>query len=128
MRILDRHIWFRVIRGYILIIAILLSIFSLMAFVNELDLVGRGTYGVADAALNILLTVLGRMVELVSATALLGSIIGLGELAAGHELIAMLALDISPLRIGWSVTRTGLLLMIAVIGLQESVAPYTDQL
>ena len=109
-------------------IAILLSIFSLIAFVNELDMVGRGTYGIADAALNVLLTAPGRMVELAPATALLGSIIGLGELAAGHELIAMLALGISPLRIGWSVTGTGLLLMVAVVGFQESVAPYTDQL
>ena len=40
----------------------------------------------------------------------------------------MLALGISPLRIGWSVTGTGLLLMVAVVGFQESVAPYTDQL
>lgn len=128
MLTLDRHIWFRVIKGYVLVIAILLSIFSLMAFVNELDMVGRGTYGIADAALNVLLTAPGRMVELAPATALLGSIIGLGELAASHELIAMLALGISPLRIGWSVTGTGLLLMVAVVGFQESVAPYTDQL
>jgi lipopolysaccharide export system permease protein len=128
MLTIDRHIWFRVIKGYVLVLAILLSIFSLMAFVNELDMVGRGTYGIADAALNVLLTAPGRMVELAPATALMGSIIGLGELAAGHELIAMLALGISPLRIGWSVTGTGLLLMVAVVGLQESVAPYTDQL
>lgn len=128
MLILDRHIWLRVIKGYVLVMAILLSIFSLMAFVNELDMVGRGTYGIADAALNVLLTAPGRIVELAPVTALLGSIIGLGELAAGHELIAMLALGISPLRVGWSVTGTGLLLMVAVVGLQESVAPYTDQL
>ena len=95
MLTLDRHIWLRVIKGYALVIAILLSIFSLIAFVNELDMVGRGTYGIADAALNVLLTAPGRMVELAPATALMGSIIGLGELAAGHELIAMLALGIS---------------------------------
>ena len=58
MLTLDRHIWFRVIKGYALVLAILLSIFSLMAFVNELDMVGRGTYGIADAALNILLAIL----------------------------------------------------------------------
>ena len=88
MLTLDRHIWLRVIKGYVLVMAILLSIFSLMAFVNELDMVGRGTYGIADAALNVLLTAPGRIVELAPVTALLGSIIGLGELAAGHELIA----------------------------------------
>ncbi|MBZ0160183.1 MAG: LPS export ABC transporter permease LptG [bacterium] len=128
MSTIDRHIWLRVIRGYALMMAVLLSVFSLMAFVNELDSVGRGTYGLGDAFLNVLLTVPSRMIELAPATAMLGSIIGLGELASSHELIAMQALGTSPLRIGASVTVTGILLMIVVVGIQEWVAPSTDQL
>lgn len=128
MSTIDRHIWLRVIRGYAIVMAVLLSVFSLMAFVSELESVGRGTYALGDAALNVLLTVPSRMIELAPATAILGSIIGLGELASGHELIAMLALGTSPLRIGWSVTVTGILLMIAVVGVQEWVAPSTDQI
>lgn len=127
MSTIDRHIWLRVIRGYALVMAVLLSVFSLMAFVNELDSVGRGTYALGDAFLNVLLTAPSRMIELAPATAILGSIIGLGELASGHELIAMLALGTSPLRIGWSVTVTGILLMALVVGVQEWVAPSTDQ-
>ncbi|MBI2884499.1 MAG: LptF/LptG family permease, partial [Candidatus Methylomirabilis oxyfera] len=128
MSTIDRHIWFRVIRGYALVMAVLLSVFSLMAFVNELDSVGRGTYTLGDAFLNVLLTVPSRMIELAPATAVLGSIIGLGELASSHELIAMQALGTSPLRIGVSVTVTGILLMIAVVGIQEWIAPSTDRL
>ncbi len=128
MSTIDRHIWLRVIRGYALVMAVLLSVFSLMAFVNELDSVGRGTYALGDAFLNVLLTVPSRMIELAPATAVLGSIIGLGELASSHELIAMQALGTSPLRIGASVTVTGVLLMIVVVGIQEWVAPSTDQL
>ncbi|MDD5559397.1 LPS export ABC transporter permease LptG [Candidatus Methylomirabilis sp.] len=128
MSTIDRHIWLRVIRGYALMMAVLLSVFSLMAFVSELDSVGRGTYTLRDAVFNVLLTVPSRMIELAPATAILGSIIGLGELASGHELIAMLALGTSPLRIGLSVTVTGIVLMIAVVGIQEWVAPSTDQI
>jgi len=128
MSTIDRHIWLRVIRGYALVMAVLLSVFSLMAFVNELDSVGRGTYALGDAFLNVLLTVPSRMIELAPVTAILGSIIGLGELASSHELIAMQALGTSPLRIGWSVTVTGILLMLVVVGVQEWVAPSTDRL
>ncbi len=128
MSTIDRHIWFRVIRGYALVMAVLLSVFSLMAFVNELDSVGRGTYTLGDAFLNVILTVPSRMIELAPATAVLGSIIGLGELASSHELIAMQALGTSPLRIGMSVTATGILLMIVVVGIQEWIAPSADQL
>ncbi|NJD69600.1 MAG: LPS export ABC transporter permease LptG, partial [candidate division NC10 bacterium] len=128
MSTIDRHIWFRVIRGYALVMAVLLSIFSLIAFVNELDSVGRGTYTLGEAFLNVVLTIPSRMIELAPATAVLGSIIGLGELASSHELIAMQALGTSPTRIGVSVTATGILLMAVVVGIQEWVAPSTDQL
>lgn len=128
MSTIDRHIWFRVIRGYALVMAVLLSVFSLMALVNELDSVGRGTYTLGDAFLNVILTIPSRMIELAPTTAVLGSIIGLGELASSHELIAMQTLGTSPLRIGASVTVTGILLMIAVIGVQEWIAPSADQL
>lgn len=128
MSTIDRHIWFRVIRGYALVMAVLLSVFSLMAFVNELDSVGKGTYTLAEAFLNVVLTVPSRMIELAPATAVLGSIIGLGELATSHELIAMQALGTSPLRIGVSVTATGIVLMMVVVGIQEWIAPSTDQL
>ena len=60
--------------------------------------------------------------------ALLGAIVGLGELAAGEELIVMQALCVSRARIAWSVLKTGLLVMLAVIGVQEFVAPKLNQL
>ena len=68
---------------------ILVSAFSLIALVRELDSVGKGTYSASDAALYVLLTLPGWMVELAPAMALLGAIVGLGELAAGEELIVM---------------------------------------
>jgi lipopolysaccharide export system permease protein len=128
MRLVDRYIARRVFRGYALIMVILASGFSLIALVHELDKVGRGTYETSDAALYVLLTLPGWMVELSPAMALLGAIVGLGELAAGQELTAMQALGVSRARIAWSVLKTGLLLMLAVMGLQEFVAPKLDQL
>ncbi|PYX01542.1 MAG: LPS export ABC transporter permease LptG [Acidobacteria bacterium] len=128
MRLLDRYIARRVFRGYALIMLILVSAFSLIALVRELDSVGKGTYSASDAALYVLLTLPGWMVELAPAMALLGAIVGLGELAAGEELTVMQALSVSRARIAWSVLKTGLLVMLAVIGMQEFVAPKLNQL
>ena len=128
MRLLDRYIAKRVFRGYALITVILASAFSLIALVHELDKVGRGTYETSDAALYVLLTLPGWVVQLSPAMALLGVLVGLGELAAGQELTAMQALGVSRARIAWSVLKTGLLLMLAIMGLQEFVAPKLDQL
>src|SRR5947208_6780584 len=128
MRLLDRYIARRVFRGYALIMVILASAFSLIALVHELDNVGKGTYETSDAALYVLLTLPGWMVELSPAMALLGALVGLGELAAGEELTVMQALGVSRARIAWSVLKTGLLVMLAVMGLQEFVAPKLNQL
>ena len=107
---------------------ILVSAFSLIALVHELDSVGKGRYQTSDAVLYVLMTLPGWMVELSPAMALLGAIVGLGELAAGQELIAMQALAVSRIGIAWSVVKTGLLVMLAVMGLQEFVAPKLGQL
>jgi lipopolysaccharide export system permease protein len=128
MRILDGYIARRVFRGYALIMVILVSAFSLIALVRELDSVGKGTYSASDAALYVLLTLPGWMVELSPAMALLGAIVGLGELAAGEELTVMQALGVSRARIAWPVLKTGLLVMLAVMGVQEFVAPKLNQL
>src|SRR5262249_38229973 len=128
MRLLDRPIARRVFSGYAQIMVLLVYVCSLKALVRELDSVGKGTYEASDAAVYVLLTLPGWMVELSPAMALLGAIVGLGELAAGPELIAMQALGVSRARIAWSVLKTGLLLMLAVMGLQEFVAPKLDQL
>src|SRR5262245_43265141 len=128
MRILDRYIARRVFRGYALILVILVSAFSLIALVRELDSVGKGTYKASDAALYVLLTLPGWMVALAPAMTLLGAIVGLGELAAGAELIVMQALSVSRARIAWSVLKTGLVVMLAVVGVQEFAAPKLNQL
>ena len=128
MRILDRHIGARVVGGYLLVLVILLSVFSLLVFVDQLDDVGKGRYQIVDAVVFVLLTVPTRIIEVAPVTALLGSIIGLGKLASGSELIAMQAVGVSPVRIGWSVIRIGVLCMLIVVGSQEFVAPPADQL
>ena len=107
---------------------ILLTVLTLLVFVKELDEIGKGQYGLLDVVAFAVLTMPRRMVEVAPVTALLGSIIGLGQLASGRELLAMLSMGMSPLRIAWSVLRAGALLMLAVVALEEFVAPPADQL
>ncbi len=128
MNILDRHIGYRVARGYLLVMAICVAVRSILALVEELDQVGNGQYTLREVFLFIVLMLPSWIVELAPVTALLGGLIGLGELAGGRELVAMQTSGVSPLRIGWSVLRAGGLLLLAAMGLQEFVAPPMQQL
>ena len=69
---------------------ILVSGFSLIALVHELDSVGKGTYKTSDAALYVLLTLPGWMVELSAAVALLGAIVGLVAISFFSPLITLI--------------------------------------
>jgi lipopolysaccharide export system permease protein len=131
MNILNSYISTNVIRGYLLILLIFLSLFSFFVFVEELDNVldnvGVGNYQLLDACQFVAMTTPHRVVYLAPFTALLGSIIALGGLANTNELVAMQALGISPRRIAWAVIQVGIAFMVLTMTLEEWVSPPLEQ-
>jgi lipopolysaccharide export system permease protein len=126
--ILDRYVGMGVVRGYLVVMLVLVIVFSLLTFVEDLDDVGKGRYRLADSVAFVALTTPHRVVDLMPVVALLGSVVALGALAAGHELVALQAAGVSPLRIAWSVLRPGLLVIVASLLIAEFVAPPLDKL
>ncbi|MFZ1745772.1 MAG: LPS export ABC transporter permease LptG [Nitrospirales bacterium] len=129
MKILNRYLAVSLLKGYLPVLAIFLAIFSLIIFVEELELgeVSKGRYTFLNAGEFMLLTLPSRFVFLAPFVALLGSIMALGGLANGRELIAMQAGGISPYQIAWSVMKVGAWFILIVGFLEEVVTPYLDQ-
>ncbi len=127
MTLLDRYIGWALIRAFFLVALILLSLFLLLDLVQQLEDVGSGNYGLADALLFELLMVPGYLVDLMPFTALLGTSIALGALAHGGELTAMRASGFSTFRIGLAALKTGFLVMLAVALTMELITPGLQQ-
>lgn len=127
MKTLDRYIGVSFIQGFLLVIFILVSLFSFLELVAQLDDIGKGNYQLLDAFAYIGLTIPRRVLDMVPMAALLGSIIALGMLADKGELIVMRAAGLSVQRICFSVLATGALLMLATGILEEYVAPPMEQ-
>lgn len=127
MKILNRYVAVSLLKGYLPVLAIFLAVFSLIVFVEELDEVGKGRYTFWSATEFLLLTLPSRLVFLAPFVALLGSIMALGGLANGRELIAMQAVGISPYQIAWSVMKVGAWFILVVGFLEEVVTPPLDQ-
>jgi lipopolysaccharide export system permease protein len=127
LRTLDRYVGLTLARHYLLALAALLAVFTIFAFVEELEDLGKGRYRLADAALFVLLTTPRRIIDVAPVTALLASLTALGALASGRELVAMQAAGVSPLRIGWSALRPGLLFVAFAVALGQFVAPPLDR-
>ncbi len=116
MKILDRYIRQHLIQGFVLVLLVLVSIFSFLDFVEELDDIALGTYGTFDAIRFVLMTVPERALWLVPVSALLGCLIGLSVLDHNNELEVMRASGVSVQRIGWSVLKsTGMLIVIVIV-------------
>lgn len=127
LRTLDRYVGLAVARSYVLVLMILLTLFSLLALIEELEDLGKGRYRLGDIVAFIALTMPRRALDLSPVAALLGSVVALGGLASAGELVAMQAAGISTRRVGWSVLKPGLLFMAGTLLAGEFVAPPLDQ-
>ena len=128
MKILDRHIGFHVIRDSLLALFTLLAIFSLVEFLDDLSDVGKGSYTTASAIEYMLLTTPNRIFILFPVAGVIGTLVGLGALAAHRELVVIRASGVSSLRIAAAAMKAAAMLVLASVLVGEVLSPYTEQL
>ena len=80
MKTLDRYIAANIVKGYLLVLALLLALFSFVSLLEELEDVGDGNYRMLDAIYYVLMTMPDRILTLAPVTALLGSLAALAIL------------------------------------------------
>ena len=107
--------------------AILLTFDAILALVGELRDVGKESYTLGDAVLFTLLTIPRRLYDEFPTVAVIGSLLGLGDLAARSELTAMRAVGLSKLQMGLAallpLTILTLLMMVNI----ETFGPIGEQ-
>ena len=126
MPALDRYIAMALIKGWLLVGIVVISIFGLLQFVQELEHVG-GNYKTIHAALYVLRTMPQLLLDLAPVTALLGTLIGLANLSRHSELIAMRSAGLSPGKLFRSVMVPASLMAVTVLLVAEYIAPVLQQ-
>ncbi len=122
----DRYLARNVFLGTLMALLVLISIDSIIDLINDLESIGKRGFTFSDAMLKLLLGMPQRLYEFMPTALLLGALIGLGNLAARSELVALRALGISKLRILWSALKIGAVLIAVSVWVGESVAPVTE--
>jgi lipopolysaccharide export system permease protein len=107
--------------------AVLLSFDAIISFVAELRDVGRENYTLSHALLYTLLTVPRRMYEEFPTVAVIGSLLGLGGLAARSELTVMRAVGLSKLQMGLAALLPLMGLTVLMVISIETVGPAGEQ-
>lgn len=125
---LDRYLARAVLSGVLLVVAVLLSLGGLFEFMGQQDDIGIGSYTAIDALQVALLSLPQQAWELLPISALIGALLGLGNLARGSEIIVMRAAGLSVWRIARGVAYAGGLLVLLSLILGELLAPPMQQL
>ena len=129
MSIIERYLWKSVLLSILVTWLSLTLLDSFFAFLGELgDVDPKTHYGNLQAFIYILLGAPKRLYDYFPTATLIGSLLGLGNLAANSELTAMRAAGISIRQIIAMTLKLGLVMVIVVFVLGEWVAPRTEQI
>ncbi|MGZ8163273.1 MAG: LPS export ABC transporter permease LptG [Methylobacter sp.] len=127
MNVLTSYIVKEILKGSFIALLLLLTLFNLFTFTDELKDLGKGNYGLREIFYYLALTSPRVFYELVPSAALLGSLFILGAMGTHRELIAMRAAGLSVFGIIKSVMLAGAILAIVAIFIGEFIAPSTER-
>lgn len=122
MNILDRYFIGTVIAYSAMVMSVLLMLGGLF-MLSQQDDIGKGAYTAVDALQYTLLNLPQQAFELMPIAVLLGSLLGLGALARGSELVVVRASGVSVARVALAVAMAGLLLALLNALIGEYIAP-----
>ncbi|BAW80453.1 YjgP/YjgQ family permease [Candidatus Nitrosoglobus terrae] len=127
MKILDRYIAKAIINYTLLVLLVLIALYTFLSFVTELEEVGRGNYKASDALNYTVYSIPQHIYDLLPVASLLGSVLGLGNLAGQSELVAMRTAGFSVERIVRSALTAGIVFVVMTVLIGEVVAPPAEQ-
>src|SRR5450631_1608276 len=123
MNTLDRYLYRTVLVYAAMALTVLMTLGALFVFISQQSDIGVGNYSAADAILFTFLNLPEQAFELLPIGAMIGALMGLGNLAAGSELVVTRASGVSVWRIAWPVGLAGLTIALVMYGIGEYVAP-----
>ncbi|MEO8780003.1 MAG: LPS export ABC transporter permease LptG [Rhodanobacter sp.] len=123
----DRLVTISVLGSLLTVWLVLTGFDAVTQFLRQLGSVGRHGYTVTDAVVYVLVTFPRRAYEMFGNAALIGGLLGLGGLAGSGELTALRAAGMSRLRIAASAAGVVAVLVVGVVILGETAAPWGDQ-
>ena len=127
MKRLDRYLMATAIGGALLSLAIIVALLLVFEYVAELEDIGRGSYTALNALSYVLLRLPYSVYQGFAMATLIGSLMGLGALAANSELTAMRAAGVSIGRIAGALMLAGLVLGACALAIGEWVAPGAER-
>lgn len=127
MRILTRYLMQEILGSTLMIALGLLAMFSFFDLIQELDEIGKGSYGLGNALLFVLLSAPGHIYEVMPVAVLLGSLYVLAQLNRHAELVILRISGVSLARLGLVVLRIGIIFTVLTFLVGELLTPISEK-
>ncbi len=125
--LIDKYIGGIIFKSVLLSLLFLTTLLMVFFFIDDLPNIGKGSYSMSDAFINLLLNIPDNIMYIFPMSALVGAIVGLGSLASTSELVIVRATGISTWHIIKSVLLAILPLLIIVMMIGEWLSPMSKQ-
>ena len=127
MSTVTRYLAREIYKATAFVLVAFLGLFAFFDFINELDHLGKGTYGLPQAFLFVLLSVPGHIYELFPIVVLIGTLAALSSLAHHSEYTVLRVSGFSPWRAGATLVRIGMAFVVLTVVIGEFVAPVAER-
>lgn len=127
MNILERYIGKTILAMIFAVLLLSSGLVFIIKLVEEFKSVGEGNYDALSAATYALMMLPSDIKEFIPVVALIGGLLGLGNLASRSELVVMQAAGFSRFRIGLAVMKTAIPLIFITMLVSEWGIPQTEQ-
>ena len=127
MKIVHRYLAQEITSSILLIKLALLAMFSFFDLIQELEDIGKGSYGIDKVLLFVLLSAPGHIYEVVPVAVLVGTMYALAQFARHSELIVLRVSGISLSSLTFSLLRVGLIFTLLTFVVGELVTPFSEK-
>ncbi|MCB5188365.1 LPS export ABC transporter permease LptG [Methylobacillus caricis] len=127
MKLLNRYLSQEIISSIMLIMLALLGMFSFFDLIQELESIGKGSYGISKVLLFVLLSAPGHVYEVVPVAVLVGTMYALGQFSRYSELIILRVSGVSIRKIAVSLLKVGLIFALLTFLVGELIAPLSEK-
>jgi lipopolysaccharide export system permease protein len=125
MSLLTGYLMRTILSSTLMVLLVLLALGGLFEFIGQLE-DAQADYGVPQALLFALLRLPQLSFEMLPIAALIGSLLGLGSLATGSEIIVMRTAGLSVVRLAGMVAISGVVIMVFTALVSEFIGPPLD--
>ncbi len=128
MKILSRYLLKEVTVNVLLIMLALIAMFSFFDLIQELENLGKGSYGLGKIALFVLLSAPGHVYDVMPVAVLVGCMYSLGQFSRYSELIVLRVSGLSLANIALLLLKVGLVFTIVTFLVGELITPFSEKM